>query len=266
MVDTPLKVSLVLLTMDRAQSVIYSLKSNLESAEYPIHEIIHVDNGSRDRTAIKWIDDQVGADVQVLHGGNYGVAKGYNRGMLLATGTHIVITGCDRIMPQGWLFSMAQAAQAIPETGVISCYSTPCAAFMLDQFASRYKSEPYTHNGVQIRQSLVAEARFHSRDFLFKAGLFREDFGLYGYEDVEWAERAERVARAYGLKNYVLPALGYAEHLSDQDGPAGYADFKVCHNGMEWKKALAARCWDLGNPYYNPYWRDEPDMSVGLQK
>lgn len=261
-----LKVSLVLLTWNRAQSVIYSLSENLKSAEYPIHEIIHVDNGSTDRQAVDWINWEIGADVQILHGGNLGVAKGYNRGMLLATGSHIVITGCDRLMPKGWLSSMVRAAEKIPETGVISCYSTPCAAYMLDQFQSRWRGQEHERNGVVIREAHVAEARFHSREFLHKAGLFREDFGLYGYEDVEWAERAARVARENGWLNYVLPKLGYATHLPDTDGGAGYGEFKADHNLMPWKKELAERCWSLGNPYYNPYWRDEPDLSQGLKK
>lgn len=255
-----LKVSLVLLTHNRADSVIKSFGANLKSAGYPIGEIIHVDNGSTDLRAIDWINNQIGVDVQILHSSNLGVSKGYNRGMLLATGSHIAITGCDRIMPDNWLARMAHAAEVIPETGVISCYSVPSAAYMLDCFASRYLGPVFERSGILIREAHVAEARLHSRDFLLKAGLFREDFGLYGYEDVEWAERAARVARQNGLRNYVLDSMDHAQHLDDGDGGKDYQALKTDENERKWKRELSEKCWELGNPYYNPYWRNEPEL------
>lgn len=252
-----MKVSLVLLTHNRSNSVIQSLSANLKSAGYPLHEIVHVDNASVGQLGVEWITANAQPSVQVLHTENLGVAKGYNRGMLLATGSHIVITGCDRIMPDNWLKQMVRAAKAIPETGVISCYSRPSAAFLLDRFESRYLGEPFEQAGIHLRPAHVAEARFHSRDFLLKAGFFREDFGLYGYEDVEWAERAARVARQYGLRNYVLTNMDHAFHLDDADGGANYQVFKREQNAEPYKKALAQRCWELGSPYYNPYSRIE---------
>ncbi len=233
-------VSLVILTHNRSDAVYKSLTANLATAWYPIHEIIHVDNGSDD---IAWFGTQFKPAIQVLHSTNLGVAKGYNRGMMLATGSHIVITGCDRIMPQGWLNAWVNAFEEIPETGVISCHTV-----------ERNTSTPtHLYRGINIKESPPYEARMHSREFLHKVGLFREDFGVYGYEDVEWADR---VMRTTNCINYTLPDLGLALHLPDGNDGA-YKAMKDQELSHEWKKRLIQRCHEAGNPYYNPYTREE---------
>ncbi len=256
-----ISVSLVMLTYNRKESVETSLRANLASAGATIDEIIHVDNGS-DPGFAQWFKDEFEPEVQILHETNQGVAKGYNRGMLLASSSHIVITGCDRVMPYHWLKHMCLAFEKIENTGVISCYSSPTEAAKTG-FTGRFKAEPETVSGVNIRRASPCEARMHSKEFLFRTGLFREDLGLYGMEDCEWVERAERVAKEDGLINYVLPNLNVAHHLSDDDfkstipGYTSYKNFKTAQNDEGYKQDLVKRCWELGNPYYNPYTRRE---------
>ncbi len=249
-----IKPSLVLLTYNRRNAVERSLTANLASAGYPLHEIIHVDNGSYQGYA-DWFAEAFKPAVQIRNRENLGVAKGYNRGMLLATGSHIVITGCDRIMPDKWLLKFVEAFEAIPNTGVISMYSDPIDD--KDTENSRMRSQQENKNGIEIRRAIPFEARMHSRDLLNKAGFFREDFGLYGYEDCEWAERVERVTFRHGLINYILPDLGLAHHLPDDEhfnitADQTYKQFKraeACEEKME----LVRRCNAQGSPYYNPY-------------
>ncbi len=267
----PITVSLVLLTWNRYEAVYKSLNANLKSAGYPIHELIHVDNGSNELEQSEWIRGIHWPTVQVLNIDNIGVAKGYNRGLALTTGSHIVITGCDRIMPQGWLKAFVEAAQAIPNTGAISVYSEEYAGEH-----QRYQSPIITMNGIKIRLADVCEARFHSREYLLGVGYFREDFGLYSYEDCEWRDRAVAYSRQHNLINYVLPNLGNAIHLEDGNEPdsAMMAMKKREKDSPEKIKHLN----DLhtqGNPYFNPYcfehgkkedWqphKGHPDQSFG---
>ena len=240
-----ISVSLVLLTYNRFPSVLRSVDRNYDTAGYPIRELIHVDNGSDGN--LVGITEELQPDIQIRHAKNLGVAKGYNRGMLLATSSHILITGCDRILPNSWLKAMADAYDKIPNTGVISLYST-------NEFDSvRHNSEPYLENGVKIQRAIPFEARICSREFFLKAGFLREDLGLYGQEDCEWAYRAERVARENGLVNYVLPDLGLAEELDDHDGGKNYHDFKLKEAAEQWKLDLVKECRHHHNQYYNPY-------------
>lgn len=260
-------VSLVLLTFNRKKAVMKSLAHNIKNAGYPITDIIHVDNGSTEPGLADWVSNHAAPSVQILHAKNEGVAKGYNRGLLMATTSHIVITGCDRMMPKNWLSKMVDAFRRIPNTGVISCYSHPTKSSLDGTLELRYKSGQELINGVYIRQSQPCEARMHSRYFLHKAGLFREDFGLYGMEDCEWVDRAERTATREGLINYCLSDLDLALHLPDDDFVIGidgrsYKEFKEHHNTQEYKQRLVKKLHDLGNPHYNPYARIEPKIDL----
>jgi GT2 family glycosyltransferase len=254
-----ISVSLVILTWNRWRSVDQSLSMNLLNANYPIHEIIHVDNGSEFGFAERFKNKFL-PSVQVAHRRNLGVSTGYNRGLLLATGSHIVITGCDRVMPKNWLRTWVDHFETIPHTGVISCYT--------EEHPERTRAPEmhFTLNGKDIRRAIPVEARMHSRDFLLQTGFFREDFDTYGFEDSEWSDRAERVAFETGLINYVIPSMGYATHLLDDDFPRHtlpsnmtYSDYKKSVHPNPRNAALFKLCHARGSPYYNPYSRFEPN-------
>lgn len=249
-------VSLVILTWNRKQSVGESLSLNLANAGYPIREIIHVDNGS-DPGFCEWFKETFKPDVQICHKTNLGVAVGYNRGLAMATSSHVVITGCDRVMPDNWLYKFAETFHQIPNTGVVSCYTGP--------HTERYRGDEQVINGIPVRRSIPVEARMHSKEFLFRVGFWREDFGLYGYEDSEWSDRAEKRAIDCGLLNIIRTDMGYAQHLpcddfgkkvDDQD----YQAFKDKTHGDPRRKALWLNCHKLNSPYYNPYSRIEPNL------
>lgn len=245
-------VSLVLLTMNRSEAVERSLRHNLFHAGHAIHEIVHVDNGS-DIGFCDWFCNRFGLPaVQIRNAHNLGVAKGYNRGLSLATSSHIVITGCDRMMPDLWLKKMIQAANAIPNTGAISVYSKS----RIEDKTIRFRGPKETINGIDIIPAMVCEARMHSREFLLGAGYLREDFGLYGHEDCEWIDRTQRYSQENGLINYVLADLPWAEHL--ETGNEGqYLVQKQNENHDKRKPKLVQWCNENGNPYYNPYFQIE---------
>ncbi len=256
-------VSLVILTWNRWPIVYPTLTANLASAGYPIFELIHVDNGSVDETS-KLFAGAFSPQVQVLHSQNMGVATGYNRGFAMATGTHVALTGCDRLMPQGWLKAWVKAIECVSNTGVVSCYSDH------DKDPMRRVKAVSTNygSGVIIQPAPAMEARICSREFLLGAGFWREDFGLYGYEDAEWGDRAEVYAKKNGLINYIIPSLGLARHATERESHAAFGSPIGGLSYQEWKnkihsdprrRRLFAACRSRGSPHYNPYARIEPD-------
>lgn len=250
-----LNVSWIVLTHNRKKAVFTSLAHNLVQADYPIHELIHVDNGTDDESFCDSFTRTFKPAIQVRHYANLGVSKGYNRGYLNATGSHVLITGMDRMLPPSWLKDISFYFKKIKNTGVISIYAPPVRSG--DNYAeTRYFGQPEREiNGVRIQQAIPFEARICSREFFHKVGFLREDFDTYGYEDNEWGMRAMRVAKEMGYVNYVIPGLS-ATHLEEDK------DF-IMSNGqthraykdsfLEKNKLKYEEIEQLGFPYYNPY-------------
>jgi len=143
------QVSIILLTFNRKKIVDSCVRQGLQNADYPIKEIIWVDNGSIDGVDLSDI-----ANINVKHKENTGVAKGYNTGFRLAQGDYIVMPGTDQKLPNGWLKLMVES---------------------LKDDAMKIKAK----NGSVL----------YRRECFEEFGYFREDFGLYGREEEEYGHR-----------------------------------------------------------------------------
>ena len=241
-----MKVSWVLLTWNRRETVQESIRHNFLNAGAEIDEVVYVDNGSTDWTPIM-VQGELKPETQVLHNKNQGAAKGYNRAMSLATGDIIVITGCDMLMPDNWLRIFKEYLTAIPNTGAASMYQTHH-----DNVPERLKGEQTTLNGLPIVPAMPMGRKAFSRDFLRKVGYLREDFNLYGWEDVEWGHRCERVAKENGLINYVIPNK-ICRHLGKEQDTEEYKKWKQEQASDPRVLDLMKWCHDNNFPYYNPY-------------
>ena len=251
------KISLVVLTYNRAAIVQKAMYHNLANAGRPIDELVWIDNGSTDGTRL--VMQAFEPAVTVLHKENLGVAKGYNRGYALASGEYVVLTGCDMLMPENWLLTFERYLDAIPNTGVACMFSQP-----IEKVRERIKGAACNVNGLPIQPALPIGRRIVRRELLVnQIGYLREDFGLYGWEDVEWAERAHKVCRELGLLTYSIPNQ-VPEHLwldfdlSDISKPvvgpdAGYQQFKVREVADPSKQTLMEECRRRGYSYYNPF-------------
>lgn len=242
-----MKISLVLLTMNRGGVVQRSLMHNLRTAGHPIDEIIHVDNGSTD-----WVKAAVREfkpTTSIYFSENKGVAKGYNAGMQLATGSHVLITGCDRFMPNGWLKILVQYQRSFGGIGCI--YSKK-----LSEVPERVLKEKQTINGFPIVEALPMEARIFPRLYLKRFGYFREDFGLYGHEDLEWSERF--LKHRLSDLSYVIPGLTArhegSEGINDWNGvdDKDYHEMKRRESLDPTKQEKLKWCRSQGHPIYFP--------------
>lgn len=251
-----MKISWIILaynrTLERCRIVEKCYYHNLKNSEVPINEIIWCDNASVWPSSV-----HMGfiSHVKILNSDNLGVAKGYNRAIFMATGDYIVITGCDRVMPEGWLNTWIDHIEKVPNTGVISTYSCP-----IETKPERYRNPRELEvNGLKIIPAMPMEAKIFSRELHRKIGYLREDFGLYGWEDVEWGLRAERVTKELGLINYIIPGM-MAQHLGSEgisewngEGEKEYHEFKNKEANDPRKKELMQKCKEENYPYYNPY-------------
>lgn len=247
-----MKLSLVVLTFNRGETVREVMGHNLKNAGRKIDELIWVDNGSHDCVGeVMW---KLEPDVTVINRENLGVAKGYNRGIVLATGTHIIITGCDRFMPDGWASTFQKYFESIPQTGLISCYSQP-----IEKVPERIRHNIELVNGLPIQKAMPMEAKCFPREIIRDAGHLREDFGLYGWEDVEWSHRVERVCAEKGLITYTIPDFiskhQGTEGVSPYDGVDNrdYHEFKRRESNDPHKAEMMNRCRMEGWKYYSPY-------------
>lgn len=247
-----MKVSLIILTFNRADTVKGAVGHNLEVARYPVHELIHVDNGSTDN--VREVMDVFGPRTKVYHSTNRGVSRGYNAGYAMATGDFVCITGCDRIMPDGWLAAWVDCFEKIPNTGIISCYSCD-----ISHVPERNRGFPSVIADIPIQPCMPLEARIMRRELFLEIGYLDEGFGLYAREDLCWAERAEKILTEKGLLSYTLPHF-QAQHLGTEgvnewDGKDHklYHDFK--RREVDNPASEARLVWNRANHYpkHNPF-------------
>lgn len=240
-----MKISWLVLTHNRFELVDKSFSHNLACAGAKHDELIWADNGSTDGTL--GYAEFICPDVLIKYKNNVGVPKAYNQLFSAATGDLLVITGCDMLMPDNWLLTLKTYMEKIPNTAVASMYSAP-----LDKCPERVRGERTEINGLPIVPGMPMGRKIFTKDFLKKVGYFREEFGLYGWEDVEWGLRAERVAKELGLLNYVIPDQ-IPTHMGKTEDSPEYKAWKKAQSDDPAKHALMEWCRVNNYPYHNPF-------------
>lgn len=249
-----ISVTWVLLTFNRKKTVEECFQHNASVSGEEWNELVWCDNGSSDGTN----KIPLPAHVKIRNVENLGVAKGYNRAMALASKDYIVITGCDMKMPHGWLKTFKDYIRAIPETGIACIYSQP-----LDKVPERIRGQEQIVNGLPIVPAMPIGRRILSRKMLHDVGYFHEGFGLYGWDDVVWGYRAEKVCKEQGKLSYVIPRQ-IAQHFGTEgvqmfDGKdhVDYHAFKQREVNERYKAKLMSDLRERGYPRFNPYSGEE---------
>jgi GT2 family glycosyltransferase len=250
-------ISWVILTYNRGEIVKEALSHCFDYSGAPeaIEEVVWVDNGSTDKVCREFMRT-LEPEVSVLLSDNLGVARGYNIGMGLATKDYIVITGCDMKMPANWLRTMLDYVERVPETGVASVYSIHWTA-RPERLRKGFGIKEI--NGMPLVHAMPIERRIFRRELLADFGYFPETLGLYGYDDLCWAYRTERICDQKGLLYYVIPDL-VAEHLgteginaADGKDSSQYHAFKQKEVRDPRKREEMDRLKELGWPRFSPF-------------
>ena len=252
-----MKISWLLLTYNRANAVCKAIPYCAKNAGHSYDEVIWVDNGSEKGEYLRIAHMLAGLFpniTHVLYSKNTGVAKGYNTCMANAQGTHMVITGCDMMMPDNWLKKMVEAYNGLPKAGVVTIYASE-----ISKVKERIRGEPFMWSSQVFQEAMPIGRRFLSKELQRKIGYFHEGFGMYGWDDVAWGHTAERVLGELGLKSYNLNDH-VAEHLGTE-GNVGY-DYKDEHEYWRWKRKevedpakqeLLTKLRTANWPSFNPY-------------
>lgn len=201
-----MKVSILLLTIDRSKLTKHYVGQALERANYP-YELCITDNGSTESEIFEWCQAQ-NPKIYIKNGYNGGTAQSLNKMIELNPSDYYAFIGNDIQLPQDWLKKFVEHAEAIPQSGVIG----------IDW---RGKAKEYDLQTINGKQILVSEnafgTTFISKKVREKVGKFCEDYGVYGLWDSDYHFRC----RQAGFINYYLNGLT-SHHFGDdvgQDSP-----------------------------------------------
>ena len=97
--------SVVIVTLDNLVFTRLCLESVLANTEETDHEVIVVDNGSRDGTPdyLRAMSRRFSRLRPILNDSNRGFAAASNQGLAVAQGDALVLLNNDTIVPRGWL-------------------------------------------------------------------------------------------------------------------------------------------------------------------
>jgi len=184
--------SIIIATKDRAALLDGALTSLAAQLDAPAREIIVVDNGSTDGTRA------VVASHPALYAyepvGNRGLAR--NRGLALATGSHVLFIDDDVVLPPHFLAAHARAhARSIfPQVVSGPIINVPAADMRPQPTAANFSNAFFCTCNVSVP---LAPLR--------AVGGFDEAFDLYGWEDTELGVRLRNrdVRRAFAWDAYL---------------------------------------------------------------
>ena len=200
--------SIVILNWNRLHYTKQTLEKIIERTTIP-HELIFVDNGSKDGTReyLKDMENKTNAEkvTCVFNDKNLGVAGGRNSGLVHASGDYLVTIDDDIIVPKGWDTQMANACDKIPGLGITGVNVEP------------FKFPVQIINGVKVRpkNGNLGGACLCLPRRVFKRVGYYNYFSTYGHEDAAMFYRLKHL----GLMSAYIESKGV--HL-DVDADKAY--------------------------------------------
>jgi GT2 family glycosyltransferase len=258
-------VSVVVVNYNTREATSACLRSVIDASPGVDLELIVVDNGSHDGSAVEFRERFPDATT-IEAGDNLGFARGVNVGARAASGTWLLLLNPDTITLPGSLLALLDFAETHPEYGVFggrtlrpdgsvdpsSCWGAP-SMWSLTMFATML-STAFKRSPVFDPESLGSWQRDSVREVPIITGcllLMRtaeyarlggmdEDYFLYG-EDADFSLRAGRA----GLRRVVVPDAVIVHEVggsSDAGGAKGCMVMagKVTHLRKTWSPVRAA--------------------------
>lgn len=234
-----MKVSLILLTIDRYEMTRKVLSTILPNAGYE-YELLVCDNGSKDHRVIDYIKS-LNPAVHILHDENKGMQYSQNLLLTKATGDYLCFIGNDIMLPNGWLKELVVMNQNIPDSGISGIWCV------------MHKPDITVVNGNKIRQNeSVFGTMFFNRAWFEKVGYVCEYFSPYGMDDSEYSFRSTRL----GFRNYYL-ANKFSQHIGHDVGEnSEYRKMKDLALSKA-EQLFKIRCENMDKDefyYYKPNW------------
>lgn len=195
-----MKVACIFITLDRPALTVKCIRQNFFNSGLDA-DVFLIDNGSTPENLQLFKTEYPHFKKVYAFKENKGISAAINKGLKLTNGYDAVVTlANDIIMPDGWLKSMVEAAQRIPETGMIGIH---CVEHLPALTANNIHEIFCPFGNVLI-----------TRKAIDTVGGFNTDFGIYGMEDTDFAHRLHY---AGGFVNYYLPGMK-SEHIGHDVG------------------------------------------------
>jgi len=180
-------------TLDLTRLCVESIRQYTQDVP---HEIIIVDNGSKDGS-VDWLKKQ--SDIRcIFNKDNAGFPKGCNQGLAIAKGSELLLLNSDTIVTPRWLSNLRTALYSRPEVGAVSCMTNNISNMQsmpvsyhdvpgLFAFAESFNhSDP---SKWERRLTLVGFCFLFKREIYTKLGGLDEQFSPGNYEDDDYSLR-----------------------------------------------------------------------------
>ena len=227
--------SIVVVAFDARDHVLACLDSIAAHVGLP-HEVVVVDDGSRDGTADAVRIQHPGARL-VVRARNEGLVAGRNDGLRAASGRHVLMLDADTRVGPGAVEALAAVLDADPAVGLVgprlvhpdgslqmSCFRWPPLLLPLlrrGPYARWIDDDPPMHRRHEMRDFdhradrpvvwLAGAAQMYRRELAARLGPYDRRISSYGGEDLDWCLRMW----AAGLEvRYV--AATEIEHISQK--------------------------------------------------
>ena len=199
-----MKASIVMLTFNQLEYTkpcVESIRKNTGETE---HELVAIDNGSTDGT-VEYLK-QEGID-HVANKENLGIAKAWNQGIERSKGDYICIINNDIIASKGWLSSLIEEYEKVPDAGVMG---PGTREGLLDYNFEKY-SGSYVKKMKGVREKHLSGWCFLvHKDKFREAGVFSEEYKVGYCEDTDFRLRLKQK----GWESYVTGAA-FVHHFGN---------------------------------------------------
>ncbi len=230
-------VSIVILTFNQLDYTMECLAA-LELHTPEPHEVILVDNGSKDDT-VHWLESQAAEKPNyrlINNGKNRGFAAGCNQGMAVAGGDYLVLLNNDVVVTPGWLTGLIECHRAEPLVGVVGPLTNNASGIqglgniesggmeLLDSFARSFRVH-HRYRRVASRR-LVGFCMLFSRTLYQEIGGLDERFGTGNFEDDDFCLRAAIA----GYRNLIAGDV-YVHHHGSVSFKGANVDYRAVLTG-----------------------------------
>mgnify|MGYP001809886304 CR=1 FL=1 len=245
-----IRVAALMITIDRKELTLSTLRHNLENAGHPL-DLFITDNGSTDGV-FEAVEEAFAPTYSKKNGYNQGVAGAFNDMLLEANSmgyNFFVLLGNDIKNDTGWLLNMVTAYKNIPNSGLIAL-NWGCGANPMHQT---------TINEIPVDLCVgVFGVMGFGKEVLDKVGYFCTDYWPYGLEDSDFNHRVTHSGfRSYYLRKCRSKHLG--EDVGKQTEYRRVKDKSLERNLPKFQQNIAE--YDRSKNYYVEFDNDPYKMN-----
>lgn len=188
-----MKVSIIMPVFNQLEYTKICVRSIIKNTPEDTYELIVINNGSTDGTALWLKKKKIRA---IINKKNLGVAKAWNQGIRASKGEYCCIINNDVLVTKGWLDALTGFYENKAGAGIV------CPGTM--EGSKRYDTDAYGLKYTSRMKGTEAKGLFGwcmliKRDVFKTAGYFDESFGIGIGEDTDFRMRLKK----YGFESWI---------------------------------------------------------------